>query len=598
MDKCNVKRNIAKNGIEIRFPEKPEWQILSEIKSRRFRYSRRQKIWYKKFSEADYQWALKFCSVHDEAKLVIKEDPNQQLIRDTTIYKNNISLALLKSEIESGKMESVIGRYQNEREEWIYYDDDTLEGEWNPAKIEDLKGDNNPRYSDGKIWNGRYLFRYKQSLPTPEQEPTITEQLSPTSEPDDLEPIDIQTELTEEDISNPAIQKWPYPSTIYGLKDFIKDKIKDDKFIISMMENDRDPIDFIDRSRGIRGVNYTELVREAPDEFYKLYVGRKNNIGTDLIYQAFNELKAERKGETYDVDHLNTSLEPKTKFDFIHIPIYQRIIDSFLVLVETVKTRPINSYFKNASNLVNEKIELVHPELISGWKYIRTLKEIKSHFQTFLFNIEHHKSNDWKNGYASNGFYNAVKYFQRLDGTITIDQLDEIGKLVLDHQNVMEVYSMRYSELDEKLSDRKEHDLIHNITGRVNLSAELTDKNGIHITGSTSEYAKPEFLNRMVHAYLRVKDYLRYFDAMWSDIESFKKNASEKDKKNELNNKIEPISTNSSPENESEIQANKDKDDINEAIKSLQFLLTLESDPSEISEINEAIDSLKLLLTL
>ena len=60
VDGITVRRNEAKNGIEIKFPDKPSDEIRTRLKSRGFRYSRRQKIWYTRFSEDKLKFAESF----------------------------------------------------------------------------------------------------------------------------------------------------------------------------------------------------------------------------------------------------------------------------------------------------------------------------------------------------------------------------------------------------------------------------------------------------------------------------------------------------------------------------------------------------------
>ena len=55
-----VSRNEAKNGIEIKFPDKPSDEIRSILKSNGFRWSRRQKIWYTRFSAYKLTFAESF----------------------------------------------------------------------------------------------------------------------------------------------------------------------------------------------------------------------------------------------------------------------------------------------------------------------------------------------------------------------------------------------------------------------------------------------------------------------------------------------------------------------------------------------------------
>lgn len=46
-----ITHNTAKNGIEVRFSEKPDEIHREWLKSLRFRYSRGQNLWYMKYSQ-------------------------------------------------------------------------------------------------------------------------------------------------------------------------------------------------------------------------------------------------------------------------------------------------------------------------------------------------------------------------------------------------------------------------------------------------------------------------------------------------------------------------------------------------------------------
>jgi hypothetical protein len=47
-----INRNIEHNGVELKFPGKPEESVLVWLKSHKFRWSSRQKLWYCRFSES------------------------------------------------------------------------------------------------------------------------------------------------------------------------------------------------------------------------------------------------------------------------------------------------------------------------------------------------------------------------------------------------------------------------------------------------------------------------------------------------------------------------------------------------------------------
>lgn len=57
-NEVQVSRNQEKGGIEIRFPEKPTNDIINSLKDKGFRWSPFHNVWWKKFDEADYQWAI------------------------------------------------------------------------------------------------------------------------------------------------------------------------------------------------------------------------------------------------------------------------------------------------------------------------------------------------------------------------------------------------------------------------------------------------------------------------------------------------------------------------------------------------------------
>jgi len=52
---ATITRNEEKNGIEISFPEKPDSVILGWLKANGFRWSQRAKVWYKKYTDQDFE---------------------------------------------------------------------------------------------------------------------------------------------------------------------------------------------------------------------------------------------------------------------------------------------------------------------------------------------------------------------------------------------------------------------------------------------------------------------------------------------------------------------------------------------------------------
>ena len=55
-------RNVEKNGIELRFPDKPSESIRASLKARGWRWSRFSSCWYHRFSQAEMQFAESFTN--------------------------------------------------------------------------------------------------------------------------------------------------------------------------------------------------------------------------------------------------------------------------------------------------------------------------------------------------------------------------------------------------------------------------------------------------------------------------------------------------------------------------------------------------------
>lgn len=62
---CDASVNQDRNGIELRFDDKPSDEIRTEIKRNGFRWSGRQKLWYARFTDARWQFALKICGIEE-----------------------------------------------------------------------------------------------------------------------------------------------------------------------------------------------------------------------------------------------------------------------------------------------------------------------------------------------------------------------------------------------------------------------------------------------------------------------------------------------------------------------------------------------------
>jgi len=66
MNKMNatVSHNTQRNGVEIRFDLRPPDTVLAWLHENKFRWSRRQKVWYKTFSQGDYNKAVEKFKGH------------------------------------------------------------------------------------------------------------------------------------------------------------------------------------------------------------------------------------------------------------------------------------------------------------------------------------------------------------------------------------------------------------------------------------------------------------------------------------------------------------------------------------------------------
>ena len=58
IDGVQVIHNENKNGIEIKFPSKPDFSIIQNLKEHGFRWSRFNKCWWKKYNKDDYTFAM------------------------------------------------------------------------------------------------------------------------------------------------------------------------------------------------------------------------------------------------------------------------------------------------------------------------------------------------------------------------------------------------------------------------------------------------------------------------------------------------------------------------------------------------------------
>lgn len=55
--KVSVTRNVSKNGIEIRFDKRPSDDVLQSVRDNGFFYSRKQNMWYSKYTVGKFAFA-------------------------------------------------------------------------------------------------------------------------------------------------------------------------------------------------------------------------------------------------------------------------------------------------------------------------------------------------------------------------------------------------------------------------------------------------------------------------------------------------------------------------------------------------------------
>lgn len=66
---ADYERNIGKNGIEIRFSEKPPANIRSDLLAKKWKYSYRYNMWYIYYTDSNLAYARTLCSkINDKNK--------------------------------------------------------------------------------------------------------------------------------------------------------------------------------------------------------------------------------------------------------------------------------------------------------------------------------------------------------------------------------------------------------------------------------------------------------------------------------------------------------------------------------------------------
>jgi hypothetical protein len=194
---CNVTRNLKQNGIEIKFPKQPSDDIAARIKSKGFRWSKFQKLWYVKYSESLHQFAIDICGETEHSDtpatmpLHAPNDPNVRLITLAVLTsKGKVPQGILRDEINAGKLEMAIYKKFNGMDDSTDYLADT-ELQWRDASMSDAafdieqlkKNKANSHYTDsiyldndGIVSYGNLKFRYKNTVKGHDYNPKIERQ--------------------------------------------------------------------------------------------------------------------------------------------------------------------------------------------------------------------------------------------------------------------------------------------------------------------------------------------------------------------------------------------------------------------------------------
>jgi ddrB-like ParB superfamily domain len=187
---CAVTRNAKQNGVEIRFPKQPAPDKIETLKRKGFRWSSFNKVWYAKYNEALYKWAIEFCNetaqTDNPADMTTVASPTERLITLAVLTKGGkVPQNLLKSEIEAGKLEVArFRRFDGMTDSNEYFKKEDYD--WGNASMNldyyDIKrlkeGNVNTHWTDsislnddGQIRLGDLTFRYKSNIKNADYNP-------------------------------------------------------------------------------------------------------------------------------------------------------------------------------------------------------------------------------------------------------------------------------------------------------------------------------------------------------------------------------------------------------------------------------------------
>ncbi|NCA80711.1 MAG: hypothetical protein EOM76_11115, partial [Sphingobacteriia bacterium] len=120
--KAQITHNKAQNGIELKFASAPDQSTISEIKSLGFRWSMRNKVWYKTYSE--YLWK------RVQEKFGDKDIPAPEVHRPEPAVKAKPQITELIKRIATQKYKDFVNDIPNKIEGYNHY----ITIVYNPAK--------------------------------------------------------------------------------------------------------------------------------------------------------------------------------------------------------------------------------------------------------------------------------------------------------------------------------------------------------------------------------------------------------------------------------------------------------------------------------
>ena len=184
---CNVTRNMRQSGVEIRFTTSPSAETTQQLKSKGFRWSFRQRVWYVRYTESLHQWAIDLCgdTEHSDnpAEVVLQNFADQgRNARHITLAvltsQGKVPQGILREEIKGRKLEMARYKQRNAMYDSTDYIPDN-ELVWEDASLESKeydieqlrKGYVNTHWTnsitindDGTIQLGGLKFRYKTDV--------------------------------------------------------------------------------------------------------------------------------------------------------------------------------------------------------------------------------------------------------------------------------------------------------------------------------------------------------------------------------------------------------------------------------------------------